>query len=82
MQVKTTMRDFPGSPVVKTLASNVRGASLILGQGTNFHMPPRQKAKTLKKKKKPTYFSIKTSKSVCVKKKKFKNLNEIPLHIL
>ena len=63
------MRDFPGSPVVKTLASNVWGASSTLGQGTNFHMPPRQKAKTLKKKKKRTIFFNKDFK-ICPCKKK------------
>ena len=35
---KSKFRDFPGSPVVKTLPSSARGAGLIPGQRLRFHM--------------------------------------------
>ena len=34
MQIKTTMRDFPGGPVGKNPPSNAGHAGLILGRGT------------------------------------------------
>ena len=34
MQVKTTVSNFPGGPVVKNLPSNARDAGSIPGQGT------------------------------------------------
>ena len=34
MQIKTTMRDFPGGPVVRASPSNAGGVGSIPGQGT------------------------------------------------
>ena len=41
-------RDFPGSPVVKNLPFNAKGAGLIPGQGTNIPHTSRAKNQNIK----------------------------------
>ena len=38
MNLLKQCKDFPGSPVIKTLPSNAGGMGLIPGQGKSFHM--------------------------------------------
>ena len=45
---KICSRDFPGSPVVKTLHSSARGTGLIPGQGTK--IPHASQPKNIKQK--------------------------------
>ena len=39
MEIKTSMRDFPGGSVAKTLGSQQRGPGFHPGQETRSHMP-------------------------------------------
>ena len=40
------LRDFPGSPVVKTSTSNTEGAGLTPGQGVKIFVAKKSKHKT------------------------------------
>ena len=42
------VRDFPGSPVVKTSPSNAEGAGLIAGWGTGIPHASRPKSQNIK----------------------------------
>ena len=42
-------KDFPGSPVVKNLPFNAKGAGLIPGQGTNIPHTSRVKNQNIKR---------------------------------
>ena len=50
MQIKTTKRDFPGGPVVKTFPSNAGGVGLNPGWGAESPHAPQPKTQNIKQK--------------------------------
>ena len=67
--LRENSRDFPGSPVVKTLPSNVGAVGPISGQGAKIPQSCGQKSKTQHRNDIVTN-SVKTLKMVHIKKKK------------
>ena len=49
VRIRSTYRDFPGGPVVKSSPSNAGGAGSILSQGASIPHPCGQKTKQTKK---------------------------------
>ena len=64
------LRDFPGGPVVKTLPSNAGGVSLTPGLGAKIPHASGPKTQNIKKRSNIVTNSIKTLKTVHIKKKK------------